>query len=487
MSIKKFYATADTTITNAYKEDLKSRATDANMGLSDSLETFFIYGQTPSPEALAEDKLEEARILLKFDTTSLMTYYSNSFPTDVKFVLRLTNSEHPLTLAKNYSLNAYALTEAFNEGNGLDMESYKDEDAASWTNRISATAWTTAGAKQPGDTLIGSQTFTTGTEDLEIDVTTYIQDIFNGTTDNGIIIMMDSALTDGSQVNNYYTKKFFARSSEFFFKRPAIEARRSDAKADNRGNFFAKSKAFSSAQNTQRVYLYNSVDGERSDFTLPDVDEELYVRFYTDAERTTLATLDPSADFVAATNEAIGIYYVDVVLDDSTVTKIYDQWYFADAGDAASVDRTIVHEGNITVRKRTPQANSGEIDYRVDITNLKKSYTRDETAKFRVYTRQKDWNPTIYTVASKEIENLVVEKMYYKIVRLVDGTDVINYGIGTSGNNKDHTLVSYDASGSYFDFEMSLLESGYMYGIKLMFSINGERKEQPEIFKFRVD
>ena len=38
MSIKKFYATADTTITNAYKEDISTRATDSNMGLADSLE-----------------------------------------------------------------------------------------------------------------------------------------------------------------------------------------------------------------------------------------------------------------------------------------------------------------------------------------------------------------------------------------------------------------------------------------------------------------
>ena len=118
---------------------------------------------------------------------------------------------------------------------------------------------------------------------------------------------------------------------------------------------------------------------------------------------------------------------------------------------------------------------------------MKPSYTREETAKFRLYTRAKDWNPTIYTVASKEVENLIVEKAYYKIIRLVDEETVIKYGIGTSGTNKEHTLLSYDASGSYFDFDMSLLEKGYMYGIKVMFSINGELKEQPEIFKFRVD
>ena len=56
MSIKKFYATADTTITNAYKEDISTRATNSNMGLADSLELFFIYAQTPDADATDEQK-----------------------------------------------------------------------------------------------------------------------------------------------------------------------------------------------------------------------------------------------------------------------------------------------------------------------------------------------------------------------------------------------------------------------------------------------
>ena len=144
-------------------------------------------------------------------------------------------------------------------------------------------------------------------------------------------------------------------------------------------------------------------------------------------------------------------------------------------------------EGSIKVLTRDFDTDSGELDYVVDITNMKSSYSREETAKFRVYTRAKDWCPTIYTVASKELENNIVEKIYYKIVRMVDDETVIDYGIGTTLLNNDHTLASYDALGSYFDFDMSLLESGYMYGIKLMFSVNGELLEQPETFKFRVD
>lgn len=45
MSIKKFIAEKDTTITDAYKENLVSRGTNANMGAADSLEVFSIYAQ----------------------------------------------------------------------------------------------------------------------------------------------------------------------------------------------------------------------------------------------------------------------------------------------------------------------------------------------------------------------------------------------------------------------------------------------------------
>jgi len=64
---------------------------------------------------------------------------------------------------------------------------------------------------------------------------------------------------------------------------------------------------------------------------------------------------------------------------------------------------------------------------------------------------------------------------------------LFDYGRGTSTTNNDHTKLSYDAEGSYFDFDMSLLQAGYMYGIRLLTSINGVITEQEEIFKFRID
>ena len=45
MGIKRYTASFDTTITNAYKQSLTTRGTGSNRGASDILETFSIYGQ----------------------------------------------------------------------------------------------------------------------------------------------------------------------------------------------------------------------------------------------------------------------------------------------------------------------------------------------------------------------------------------------------------------------------------------------------------
>lgn len=485
MSIKKWFITKDTTITNAYKEDLKSRATDANMGLSDSLEVFFIYNQTSKANASSADKLEEARIIIYPKFQDIWDYYG-SFPTDAKFILRLFNAEHPFTLPKNYTLEVHEITDSWHEGHGLDMESYKDVGFANWTNRKEGLTWDTTIASGTGTNLKASKFFDLGNENLEVDLTSAIQTGWNnGQPETAYVIKFSTTDTDdsGTTTPNFYTKKFFARSSEFFFKRPIIEVRRQDAVEDNRGNFYKASSGLSAADNQRKLYFYNSVNGVRKPLNIP-VDSNLIVRLYKDSTYATPFSPDLVAT-AAPTSTGSGIYSATVTLPESTTeTKVYDRWSIS-ADDTAETSK--LKEGSIKVLTRDFSTDSGNTEYVLDVTNMKPSYLRTEKPKFRVYTRAKDWSPTIYTVASKEIENLIIDKIYYKIVRLVDDAVVIDYGNGTSALNKEHTLLSYDASGSYFDFDMSSLESGYMYGIKFMLSVNGELKEQDEVFKFRVD
>ena len=453
------------------------------MGLSDSLETFFIYGQNPDPDATDAQKREESRILVYPNFEDINEYYGASAPSGVKFILRLFNAEHPFTLPKNFTLNVYSVDVVWSEGHGLDMESYKDIGAANWTESATGSDWADEGAVNTATaTAIGSVSFDTGEEDFELDITTWMTDNWELDVETAFLIAFAPSEVAGS--TNFYTKKFFSRSSEFFFKRPIIEARSASAIGDDRGKFYKASPALSAGDNEQKLYFYNTVGGTRKSLEL-GVGGELYVRLYSDS--TYLTPLSPDLFVVTEETElGSGIYAATITLpNDYSSTTVYDKWFIST--DSGATETTTLKEGSIKVLTRGFDTDSGELDYVVDITNMKSSYSREETAKFRVYTRVKDWNPTIYTVASKELENNIVEKIYYKIVRMVDEETVIDYGIGTTLLNNDHTLASYDALGSYFDFDMSLLESGYMYGIKLMFSVNGELLEQPETFKFRVD
>ena len=70
----------------------------------------------------------------------------------------------------------------------------------------------------------------------------------------------------------------------------------------------------------------------------------------------------------------------------------------------------------------------------------------------------KNWSPTIYTVASEEIENTIIPSASYRVYRVIDGYNAIPHGTGSDLQ----TLLSYDVSGNYFNLDMSLLEPGYV-------------------------
>ena len=68
MAIKRYYATKDNTITNAFKANLSTRGISGNMGQSDILEVFSIYAQANTSSS------ELSRVLIEFDTDSAVSY-----------------------------------------------------------------------------------------------------------------------------------------------------------------------------------------------------------------------------------------------------------------------------------------------------------------------------------------------------------------------------------------------------------------------------
>ncbi len=105
MSVKRYVANKDTTITNAYKSNLIKRATDANMGASDILEIFSIYGQATT------SSLEASRVLVQFpieDIVSDRSLKKIGQSGNVEFILKLSNAVHGESTPSNINMGRFS-------------------------------------------------------------------------------------------------------------------------------------------------------------------------------------------------------------------------------------------------------------------------------------------------------------------------------------------------------------------------------------------
>jgi hypothetical protein len=362
MAIKRYFATADSTITNAYKPDLATRAYDANMGLADSLEVFTIYGQESSTSR------EKERIIIKFPADTIKEDFdAGEFPNTAKFYLRLFNVKHTGTTPKDFNLEVYKLSKRFDEGTGLDMEDYTDDGVVNWltasldkipasgsftittnptagavftasvgTYEVPTTAAatsngtatnletalngnsnitslvsisrnlnvvslvaltsgsvgnsiaisidptgsdTTGALTSSGDTLaggldytpwdtpggdttgsaLGSAYFEIGDEDMTVDITSEVLTWLTSSSNDKGLLIRHTTRVETEITQSYYTKKFSARGSEFFFSRPVLEVRWDSSEQDDRSNFYSQSNLFAvgSTYNQNTLNLYS--------------------------------------------------------------------------------------------------------------------------------------------------------------------------------------------------------------------------------------
>jgi len=473
MAIKKYVASADTTITNAFRSNLTIRGTGSNAGLADTMEIFSIFAQASS------SSIELSRLLVQFPVNDIISDRNGELlPSagSVNFVLNLYNAEHGLTLPRNFTLAILPVSRSWEEGYGVDLDEYSDltydGDGANWVNASSGTQWTNQGGDYL-DSPVYDQYFNKGIENLEIDITPLVEDWISSTVSNyGVGVALTSSL-EGNSTRSFFTKRFFTRSSEFFFKRPTIEARWDDSTFDDRGNFYISSSLLPSAQNLHNLYLYNYFAGQFRN--LPVDVNDLQVKLYTSASGGDEITSVLPSYPIPASLTSTGIYKINFSLD-TTASIVYDIW---------SSGSTVFYTGSFVPLSYSAFNHKPLLEkYVVSMPDLETSYSNDETVRFRVHTRNKNWCPNVLTVASDHVELNIIKNMYYKISRIKDSLDVVPYGTGST----NHTLLSYDISGSYFDFDINLLEKDYAYGIKYIYKTDtGKFKELGNVFKFRVE
>jgi len=530
MAIKRYNADADNTITNAFKADLSTRGTGANMGAADVLEVFSIRGQASGSDAGLSSEL--SRAIIKFPISDIQTDRSASvipLSGSVSFYLKMFNAPHSQTVPRQMYLMAHALTRSWEEGTGLDMEQYTDltygKAGSTWVGGGLTGSWEHKGGDFVEDNdggVLGKNMykiyFEEGTENLEADITPLVEmwandagNVLGSLTNYGLILKLTGtqeafnesyathAIPNPSgALDSYYTKKFFSRSSEFFFKRPVIEARWDSADKDDRGNFYYSSSLAPADDNLNTLFLYNYVRGQLRNIPEIGTTGSIMVSLFSgnvDDTAPSGSRLELSIGggvSVAAATFATGGWYETGIYTCSVawtaastpVATLYDVWSSGTLQDGDHY-KTRFHTGSITPYSLESSNINPSTQYALSVTNLRPIYTRKETARFRLYARQKDWTPTIYTKATADIETETIESASYMVYRVADDLEVIPYNTGSDLA----TQLSFDVSGNYFDLDISLLEAGYSYGMKFTFynGAIGSWVEQSDVFKFRVE
>ena len=503
--IKRYFATKDNTITNAYQADMTTRGTGSNMGQSDILEVFTIYGQVSSSTGLQR---EQANILLQFDTSQIASdKTSGVISSGSAFYLKLFNCKHSQTLPRDYTLQILDLTEEWQEGLGLDMENYSDLTydirGSNWIKRSGSTDWGGGGPKKYGGasgSVRASAEFPVGDENLEVDITHFVNSWVDGSKDNnGLVIRI--ATTEATEKRSYYTKMFFGRDSHNWFERPVLEARWDSARTDDRGSFYLSSSLVNGPDNRNTLYLYNYARGRLSNIPsipIPGKGEIMLSLFSGSAANTTPSgsalELVVDAINVKSTNNLVvtggwvskGIYSASLAYTGSSdIEDVYDIWFsgsnsFADASESTRQFST----GSIEIKRFSSLQYSYTPKYVFAVSNRNQNYFHNQTHRVRLYAREKDWSPNVYTTATTVPNSLVFESASYQVSRVVDNKVVIPYDTGSN----QATRLSYDVSGNYFDLDCSIFEPNYQYAVR--FSVYDPDtltyEEQPFTYNLRV-
>ena len=221
-----------------------------------------------------------SRFIFDVDLTGLQEKIQNGFinPDRVtKHVLRMINTislapeylgkksySYSIDRASSFNLELFKIAEDWDEGSGYDFEYYDKKfpyidvvnpnlirQASNWFERKTGINWTDAGAYNTGTTeIIGTQRFERGNENIEIDVTDYINERLTGTSDSYGLGVKFIDIYEQLETEFRQAVAFHARRTNTFYE-PFIETVIDDTIKDDR-NYFYLDKA-------NDLYLYVNI------------------------------------------------------------------------------------------------------------------------------------------------------------------------------------------------------------------------------------
>jgi hypothetical protein len=218
-----------------------------------------------------KDKIDLGEYVINDDTKHTL-HLTNTIFGDETFLGAKRGSGRQRT--NSFDIIVFKVSEFWDEGLGFDYEDggYDfttgnetfDERPSNWFNRTTLDAWTNEGVYDNNPTIITTIHFDNGDEDLDVDITEYVNGILlSGNTNHGLGLAF-SILYQDITAEIDQSVAFFTKYTQTFFE-PYVETHFNDRINDDRLNFIEKTN--------QNLYLYVTKGTNFYDLdTLPMVD-----------------------------------------------------------------------------------------------------------------------------------------------------------------------------------------------------------------------
>ena len=422
------------------------------------------------------------RFLLHFDLTNLINQYNNGNLGDLSLVthkIKMTNTQAfeadlkgKMTFddkqrASSFDLVIWKLDQEWDEGNGYDYVCYNIlnetgcysfvDTYSNWFYPQKLISWSQNGTYSGNTTgiTITTQHFDHGNEDLEMNITSVINDMITGGSQNyGFAIAYANQyeqIQTGSTKLNYVG--FFTRHTQTYYE-PYLETNYQDYIKDDRNLFYT--------DKTNKLYLYTNLGNKPT-----NLDNTPSVTIY-DNDGNVFLTVPPSG----VTKQFEGVYYVEFSVPSnvySDCVTFQDVWSNININGISRPDVTL----EFALKEGNEYFNFGDADgepkqYGFSMSGIKREekIKRGDIRKVLVSAR------IPYTVDRKQVIDGLKYRLYVKQgtaeVNVIDWDDV------NRTNNQNYFLL--DTSW--------MIPNTYYLDLKLY--SNQEVIDYTEIIKFYI-
>ena len=468
--------------------------------------------------------IELSRGFLKFDYArirSLMTSSIDINHPSFTCKLRMFDISAGQVVPDNFTLMVTPLASEFDEGEGSDVISFSDLGSTNFitssASSTSASTWFVSGANASGSSgdlygntgrssnadfyergftkganndessLVFTQKFISGKEDLSIDITPIISASLVGILPNyGLRLSFTSS--EETDDKTRFVKRFGSRHLTDFSKVPKIEVFYDNTIQDNHRNFFFDLSGSLFLQNYHRGFPSAIMSSSQphpigGHLYSPLVGQDCMIVTLRTGSFITQSFVSQHTASSLSVGTA-GLYSASLCIPFNTGGLVYSGtgWSGDTIYDFAHKSGSVVFEeywssldgmlgfytGSLEVNRIYRDSfNTTSRDLELIVTNAKDAYKKEEDVRFRIFVNDLHAQPKASRVPYQK-KSVVIEESYYRITNIDTGAVVVPFDTLYNA-----TKLSSDSDGLFFDFSMESLELGSSYTLDFLVKDRG--------------